>query len=74
MLGIVSICTFIIYSGEMYIKSAVIAILSVRLSGTEQQHSVLSNRPLCLLPKLFHPPKQKLCNSSKNTSFSFPSP
>lgn len=58
----------------MSIKFAVIAILSVRLSGAEQQHSVLSNRPLCLLPKLFHPPKQKLCNSSKNTSFSFPSP
>lgn len=58
----------------MSIKFAVIAILSVRLSGTEQQHSVLSNRPLCLLPKLFRPPKQKLCNSSKNTSFSFPSP
>lgn len=58
----------------MHIKFAVIAILSVRLRGTEQQRSVLSTRHHCLLPKVFHPPKQKLCNSSEHTSFSFPSP
>ena len=58
----------------MHVKFAVIAILSVRLRGAEQQHSVSSKRHHWLLPEVFHPPRQTLCTSGENTSFSFPPP